>query len=205
MCHHKKLFLILSNNRHVRASASYYLPGGTALTVDENFRSHQTIDGNGTNKIGLGRWNWIWLRGKEEICAGYISVYKPCENKKDSTTTWKQQVYYFQTIKFLTEPGTRELFDNDLHEELKKWIELGDTIVLGIYMNEDARTSSLAQKLKPLQLKDTVLSLHHFSSPPDTFNWNHKRKPIEAFWVGKNVEVTWAGNVPFDRNYPASP
>ena len=39
--HHKKSFSILNKNIHVKEIASWYLPGGTAISVDKNFRSHQ--------------------------------------------------------------------------------------------------------------------------------------------------------------------
>ena len=55
MYQHKKPYSILNNNINLRVSISWYLPGGTALSIDENFRSHQTKNCNSTDKMGLRR------------------------------------------------------------------------------------------------------------------------------------------------------
>ena len=54
MHRYKKLFSILKNNRNGK-DVPWNLQGGTAITVDENFRSHQTKNGNSTDKTGLGK------------------------------------------------------------------------------------------------------------------------------------------------------
>ena len=77
---------------------------------------------------------------------------------------------------------------------------MGDTIVLGINMNEDARNSPLALKIKSLKSKDVVLSLYPFAPPQATFNWNLKREYIEVFLVRKSDEVAQAGYISFDRD-----
>ena len=43
-----------------------------------------------------------------------------------------------------------ELFDEHLTKDLERWIDMGDAIVLGIDMNEDAQTGFLSHKLKLL-------------------------------------------------------
>ena len=70
---------------------------------------------------------------------------------------------------------------------------MGDSIIFGINMNEDARTSPLALKIKALKLKDKLISLHPFLSSPDTFNQYKQIEVIEALFVRKNVEVPQAG------------
>ena len=85
MHHYKKSFSILNNNRNEK-DVLWNLQGGTGITVDEHFRSHQTKNGNGMDKTGLGRWTWICIRGKEEIHTRYISKYKQCKNKKGPTS-----------------------------------------------------------------------------------------------------------------------
>ena len=68
---------------------------------------------------------------------------------------------------------------------------MGDNIILGIDMNDNVQSSVLSFKLKNLELKDTVLSLHPFVSPPDTsigtrienllmqFGFTKMRKPLK--------------------------
>ena len=82
---------------------------------------------------------------------------------------------------------------------------MGDTIVMGINMNEYVRVSSLAKQLKDIVLKDVVLSKHPFKSPPATHNWNHSCEVIEGMITSLNVEVICAGFSSFDSNYPFEP
>ena len=70
-------------------------------------------------------------------------------------------------------------FDNkELFEEFKKWIEMGDNIILGIDMNRDTLTSQLFLKLKFKEHSLIFISL--FILPLATFNQNQNRGPMQA-------------------------
>ena len=55
-----------------------------------------TPDGYGIDPTGLGRWNWVRLRGANGIKTRFICAYRPCKSKQGTGTTWTQQVNYFQ-------------------------------------------------------------------------------------------------------------
>ena len=80
---------------------------------------------------------------------------------------------------------------------------MGDAVVLGIDMNEDAQTGFLSHKLKLLGLRDGVLSHHNGLSPPATQKRNESREPIDAIWVSSTVNIHRAGFMPIDSNLPA--
>ena len=65
----------------------------------------------------------------------------------------------------------------------------GDNIVLGIDMNKDVRTGTLALQLLSLGLSDLVLSTHPSQSPPATFNRNETRTPVDAIWGSRAIDV----------------
>lgn len=76
---------------------------------------------------------------------------------------------------------------------------------MGIDMNEDIRYGSLAKRLKDLNLKDAILSLHSRTNAPATYNRNKTRTPIDALWVSSNLVVERAGYMPIDLSSPAAP
>ena len=77
---------------------------------------------------------------------------------------------------------------------------MGNTIVMGINMNKNMRTSSLAEKLKAIGLKDAVFLTNLFASPPATLNHNHNQEVIERFFTSIDVEVVHAGFLFFDSD-----
>ena len=64
------------------------------------------------------------------------------------TGCWGQQVNYFRNELHIRDPDPRKIFDDDLCKELDVWHELGDNLVIGIDLNEDAQDSLIARKLK---------------------------------------------------------
>ena len=112
--------------------------------------------------------------------------------------------FFFRNKLNIRNPDPRKIFDEDLCKELDTWDELGDNLVLGIDLNDDAQHSSLARKLKQkYNLKDGVLSRHPDLSPPATFARNTNKKVINAIYVSENLEVLQAGYMPFDSGSPA--
>ena len=101
-------------------------------------------------------------------------------------------------------PNPLDHFDNDLIEEITKWMDTGDIIIMGIDINEDVRNGKLSVRLKNLGLKNLILGNHPNSSPPATFHQNNTRTPIDTFYGSSTVEVSKAGYLPFDAESPAS-
>lgn len=153
-CFHQRMFNIIpssvskiSYNKQSNENTPWCLPGGTVIKTDTNFKAHQLH--SNINSTGHGRWKWTWLEGKYETYTTYIYAYYPCANKSGLSTTWNQHMPYFRD-KSIQESHHRNNFDNDLIDFLKQVLRRGDNMFLGIDMNEDARISKLAKRLKLL-------------------------------------------------------
>ena len=129
-------------------------------------------------------------------------MYCPCKNV-GIHTVWSQQLHYYRN-KGERNPDPLTHFDDDLINELKNWMGIGDVIILGIDMNEDVRKGKLAVRLKNLGLKDLILGTHTKLSPPATYHRNKSRIPIDTFFGSSTVEVNRAGYLPFDAESPAA-
>jgi len=105
---------------------------------------------------------------------------------------------YFSEYRNITNPDLHAIFDEELLEEVRVRMDMGDSVVIGVDNNWDVRTSVLAKGLEDLGLRNVILSLYTPASPPATQNSNKKRVPIDAIWVSPSVEVTRAGYCPFD-------
>lgn len=71
--------------------------------------------------------------------------------------------------------------------ELEKWIDMGDNIISGLDMNEDARNRALTKQLKDLNMRNLILTTHASASPPATHNRNQSRTPIDVIWGTSRV------------------
>jgi len=60
-------------------SKSQYEQGGTAIITNTRSSVHTIATGCNTRK--MGRWNWITLRGKENMMKTIISIYRLRENQ----------------------------------------------------------------------------------------------------------------------------
>ena len=107
--------------------------------------------------------------------------------------------------KNIKDPDPRKIFDDDICEDIKEWMDLGDNIVIGIGMNDDVRSSTFARRLEQLDLREAVLSSHPNASPLATFNRNKSRIPIDAIFVSPAVKIVKARYMPFDGKSPSAP
>ena len=119
------------------------------------------------------------------------------------STTWNQHVRYFRDHG-IVEPHPRAQFNEVLTSFISKTLRKGENIVLGIDMNEDVRTGTLAQQLLSLGLRDLVLSTHSSQSPPATFNSNKTRTPGDAIWGSRAIDILRAGYGPFGAPSPSA-
>ena len=73
-------------------SSSQFQRGGTITLATEKMAG-RTIEAR-SDKNKMGRWSWILLKGKEGKSIRAITMYRPCENQKDtgSLTTSRRQL-----------------------------------------------------------------------------------------------------------------
>ena len=48
-----------NHNQHLSNEELWNVPGGTAISIDENMCSHKVRNGNGQDKKYLGRWTCV--------------------------------------------------------------------------------------------------------------------------------------------------
>ena len=82
---------------------------------------------------------------------------------------------------------------------------MGDVIIIGIDMNENAYNGRLSRMLRAIGLKLLIKSNHPNKSPPATFDGNQTRTTIEEIWGTGTVDVKRAGFMPFDSPLPSAP
>jgi len=63
---------------------------GTGLLVI-NLLAHQALS-PGTNRMGLGHWSWVQIRGWAQQHMHIISMYRPCKTNR-SSTMYQQHIW----------------------------------------------------------------------------------------------------------------
>jgi hypothetical protein len=59
----------------------------------------------------------------------------------------------------------RQAFTEDLGQEVTKWLNKGDQLVIGMDVNEDVRGSPFVRAMKTLGLQELLTSTHGFNGP----------------------------------------
>ena len=95
----------------------------------------------------LGRWVVMVFRGSNEITTRIVFGYNPCYNRKKQSKTSYQQVsrYYITREKDLTCP--RKRFRDDLIQQLTKWREEGDRLIVCLDVNKDIYRKELGKRM----------------------------------------------------------
>jgi len=155
--------------------AAKYQPGGASLVV-VNQLSHRA-QRPGDDTVGLGRWCWARLRGKNNQHLRLISAYRPCPSL-GPLSTYQQQVRYWSSIRINCCPRAKWL--TDLQHQILQWQEEGDYIVLLADMNEDVISIDIQKFCQELNLVEAISSLHGRSPVP-----THQRgsKAIDGIYV----------------------
>jgi hypothetical protein len=160
--------------------------GGTAYLTSKS--TSNRVEAKGEDPHGLGRWTWTLLSGRR----GYRPVPDP-SNKP--TTVFSQQEKYFYDQGNARNP--RQAFIDDLTEQITKWKEEGNLIILGLDLNDNDWTSTAAQAIESWGLIN-VHTTHHPDLPTvATCNKNQSNIPIDGMWCSPGIEIISAGMAGF--------
>ena len=116
-------------------------------------------------------------------------------------TVYKQHLRYFTTKFRRTDPRTA--FYEDIYEEIIKWKEMGDHLIIGIDANEDIRTGLTSETFCAVDMKEIILSKHTTSSPPATCNKNTNHEPIDGIFTTANIRLQSGGYAAFSSGCPS--
>ena len=114
---------IFAHNTHEKGENGIQY-GGTGVIVTDDLRF--SIKERGRDNSGLGRWCWIKFQRKEWVTR-LVSVYRPCDGKGDGSVA-SQHRRYFYSRDLVRNP--RQAILEDLGEELDKWVEAGENVLV---------------------------------------------------------------------------
>ena len=131
---------------------------------------------------GLGRWSVMTIQGegfKTRILCGYNPCYN---NNPNSSTSYQQQRRYFINKKMdLTCPRTK--FREDLVDQLTRWREEGDKLIVCLNANENIYSKSIGKSLtdfKGLAMQEVVGTFTNKQIGPTFFRGS---TPIDGVWA----------------------
>ncbi len=135
---------IVAHNEH--KNVGKVQQGGTSLILFGQLTEQLDHNESGKDPTGLGRWTVMTLKG-EGIQTRLVCGYNLCWNTKlKSGTSYQQQQMYFEIQKNdLTCP--RKRFRNNLIEQITKWHDKGDQIIVCMDANEHIYTKSIGCSL----------------------------------------------------------
>ena len=170
-----------ATNQH-SPSQRRILHGGTAHFLDQNLSLRQVT--HGKDPTQLGRWIWTLLRGRQGTQVRIIAGYRPVEDSSNRPhTVYSQHEYYFHEIAEPKRPrNPREAFYEDLNVWIKRWIEEGDSIILGLDANEDIHTGTTLEWITSWGLRDAMKTSHPQLGRVATCNKNGRNVPIDGIW-----------------------
>ena len=170
--------------------------GGTALMAFGRLTGF--FGGSGQDETNLGRWTWMLFKGEGKnvrVISAYCPV-KSCRVRRRGAdlhdrlgTVWEQHVRYFGDL--TVDP--RKRFDKDLLEELTRWRDEGDELILMMDANQHIYDGKLGRALRSdLQLADAYFRMYDDHAP----NSHHTgTNPIGGIFTspGLNLEAVFIG------------
>jgi hypothetical protein len=184
---------------HNRTSYPYQARqyGGTALFA-ANKAAHRAIE-KGIDDSGLGQWTWTRFTGKGNQTLRILVAYRP-NPPLGPFTVYAQQNAFFHSISRDVCP--RHAFLADLSDELKKFLDLGDHIIILIDGNSNMKGSDLSRAFTQLSLSEAILG-RHGTVGPATHKRNSTQTPIDGIWVSPGIQIERGGYFEYDEVIPS--
>ena len=180
---------------NVHENISKVQEGGTSLMMFGPLTSSLDYGAEKMDKSGLGRWSVMTVQG-EGFKTRIICGYNPCYNNNSNSSTSYQQHrrYLINKRKDLTCPRTK--FREDLIEQLLKWREEGDKLIVCLDANENIYTKSIGKELTNLDglaMKEVVGSFTGKQVGPTFFRGSN---PIDGIWATSDITISNACIMP---------
>jgi hypothetical protein len=155
--------------------------GGTAtLAINDSVHRVSSME---CDQSGMGRWSSIRIQGKNQTSIRLIAAYRCVKNIHGPLSTWNQQRFILDSTNRTEDPI--DAFDNDLINSTKKWIALGEQIIVGIDVNEDVRTGSFARRLRlECGLREVMFGTYGLNLPN---TYARGSVPIDGLFVSQSL------------------
>ena len=169
--------------------------GGTSMLMFGGIIDYFDMSLSGKDDTGLGRWVVMTLRG-DGMTTRMVCGYNPCGNDKPNSGTvyHQQQRYWLEKRRCATCPRIK--FREDLLEQLTKWREDGDKLIVCLDANENIYRKAIGKALTSvdgLAMKEVV---GDFTGVPIGPTYFRGSKPIDAIWATSDVDVVGACIMP---------
>ncbi len=176
--------------------------GGTGIVASAEAAAR--VKAKGRDLSLLGRWSWMTIQGKEGHTTVVISAYRPVKNVEYIGSVYQQHTRSLIKRNDMREP--LKAFDEDLHQQIKKWIDQGYHIILGMDANTKLDgTSDIEKRLFELGLENIFLkeATPKFGSQPATCNKSEHQLPIDGVWASPTIVPDKLGFHAFDDAIPS--
>eukprot|EP00957_Ditylum_brightwellii_P153864 11711250-Ditylum_brightwellii.AAC.1 len=138
----------------------------------------------GEDNKGLGRWSHVQIAGKDQKKVMLVTVYKPCVQTKEGDSTVTAQHKQILTMQEDTNVSPWKAFNQDLLEEIRKWRNEGNTVVLGIDANRDVKEAELSEFPAEAKMYNLMQAKHGIHSPNTHIKGSHA---VDFLFVTEDV------------------
>ena len=174
-------------NQHERSRKFVHQPGGTAIITKGETALRVSSTTRDTKR--LGRWVSTVIQGKQGIKTRLILVYVPNLMRKHGhkkVTCQQQRALLAMGVT----DNVIEVFWKDFWEDIDKWIEEGDQLVIAGDWNVDVTKQSFLEEFKKRELQPAISTLH---GPDLPATHNKGSKAIDEIFVSTSLQVQGAG------------
>ncbi len=128
-----------------------------------------------------------------------IVAYRP-NPPQGPFSVYAQQNAFFHSIN--REICPRHAFLSDLIVDIKKFLDMGDHIILMLDGNSNMKGSDLSRALTQLSLVEAILE-RHGSDGPATHKRNSTKTPIDGIWLSPGLKIERGGYFEYDEVIPS--
>jgi hypothetical protein len=125
----------------------------------------------------------VKLQGKDQVSVRFISAYRCVKNIHGPLSVWNQQRFMLDSNNQPDDP--LEAFDQDLINNIKKWLSGGEQVMLGIDANEDVRYGTFAQRLRSECGLKEIMTKNLGPNLPNTYA--RGSNPIDGLFVSYSL------------------
>ncbi len=153
-------------------------------------------EASGQDDLGLGRWTYMLFCGTNNTVTRVICGYSPCTNKKkDSGMVYQQHCrHLINMLRDDTSPRTR--FQEDLLQQMRRWRQAGERLILCLDANENIYLGEMGWKLTDLHGLGMKEVVGEFTTKRLGAMYFQGSAPINAVWATSNVAMVNACVMP---------
>ena len=138
----------------------------------------------GSDSTGLGRWNWIELKGGS--CSTFIiTAYQSVKSRSSVNTVCMQRKRYFK--KHGETRCSRALFIDHLVAFIRELRESGHEVILAADVNEHSVNGKLSKALQQLGVMESYFRKFSVCGPASHIRG---KEPIDGIWSSGGVAPT---------------